>query len=56
MAKPNSKYLGPNALKPATRKKREAENKVSIKNVILVKTSLASDLYSTAVLAYVNCE
>ena len=56
IAKPNSKYLGPNALKPEIRKKRQAENSVSIKKVGFVKTLLTIALYSAAVLAYVNCE
>jgi len=56
MEKPNSKYLGPNALKPAMRKKRPAENNDSIRNVGFVKTPLANALYSAAVLAYVNSD
>jgi len=56
MEKPNSKYLGPNALKLAIRKLRQAENSVSIKKVGFVKTPFVSALYSVAVLAYVNCD
>jgi len=56
MEKPNSKYLGPNALKPEIRKLRQAENNVRIKKVGFVKTPIASALYSAAVLAYVNCD
>ena len=54
MEKPNSKYFGPNALKPVISKLREAENSVSIKNVGFVNTPLVSALYSAAFLAYVN--
>jgi len=51
MEKPNSKYLGPNALKPAIIKWRQDKNSVSIQNVGFVKTPLANALKSAAVLA-----
>jgi len=48
MAKPNSKYLGPNALKPAMKKLRQAENTDSIQNVGLLKTPRARAPYLAA--------
>jgi len=54
MEKPNSKYLGPNALKPAMKKLRQDEKIDSIQNVGFEKTPFASAPYSAGVLAYVN--
>ena len=48
--------LGTERSEAGNEKEEGGREQVSIKNVVLVKTSLASDLYSTAVLAYVNCE